>query len=358
MGNWRNRPPRRFFYDRDRPPRSSSYSTSASGFVEDGVPPWEKKFCSLIGSVPWWKVVDAKKFMFCHSEVLNWDDLAGKQAFQNAKERYWAEINGFPCDISLPDPDMYIDDIDWNADIDPELIKDLEREFFPVEDKENDGKFQQKNTNAIESVPVPSEGGGANKNPWESDSATQSITAQNDKAHGWSRWDAAHDNPWECYIPQENKSVKGNTWEAYGNTLWGWSHRGSDQYRSSNFNNIGNPWESSCQVVDTTMNDERRSNFQGNSQGFIKQETERLNDNGNPQGRSRFQDRRIPKQRGWANHGADSGFWRRRDRPNNLPRNTEFQQSSNDRGAWNEVFRKREGNQQYNRLQKHKIQRG
>ncbi|XP_010423645.1 PREDICTED: uncharacterized protein LOC104708725 [Camelina sativa] len=91
------------------------------------VPAWEKDFCAVIGSVPWWKVVEAKRFMHLYDRVVQWDDSAGEEAFNIAKSRFYAEINGFTCDLSLPDPDVYIDDVDWDAEVDAELILDLER---------------------------------------------------------------------------------------------------------------------------------------------------------------------------------------------------------------------------------------
>lgn len=67
--------------------------------------------------------------MYMHSSVVNWEDSAVKEAFDNAKNRFWAEINGFHCNIPLPDPDMYIDNVDWDASVDPELYLDLDREI-------------------------------------------------------------------------------------------------------------------------------------------------------------------------------------------------------------------------------------
>ena len=90
---------------------------------KDGVPLWEKKFCSLVGTIPWGKIVDTKNIMFCHKNILSWDDSAGEEALQNAKKRFWAKMNNLPCEISLPDPDIYIDEIDWSTKIDHELIR-------------------------------------------------------------------------------------------------------------------------------------------------------------------------------------------------------------------------------------------
>ncbi|KAK8619087.1 hypothetical protein V6N13_133054 [Hibiscus sabdariffa] len=105
-----------------------SYSRTPSlATWQPTVPKWEKKFCVLVGSVPWWKLLEAKRFMYLYDNVVQWNDSACEEAFHNAKNRFWAKINGLPCDIRLPDPDSYIDKIDWDSEIDPELLLDLER---------------------------------------------------------------------------------------------------------------------------------------------------------------------------------------------------------------------------------------
>ncbi|KAL3715758.1 hypothetical protein ACJRO7_007497 [Eucalyptus globulus] len=91
------------------------------------VPSWEKEFCRSVGSVPWKKLVEAKRYMCIYDKVLKWDDSAVEEAFRNAKERFWAGINGIPCSIALPDPNLYIDEVDWASKVDPELLCDLER---------------------------------------------------------------------------------------------------------------------------------------------------------------------------------------------------------------------------------------
>nr|XP_027186949.1 uncharacterized protein LOC113783901 isoform X1 [Cicer arietinum] len=111
-----------------------------TGIWQPTVPRWEKMFCSSVGSVPWEKLVETKKYMYLYDNVVNWNDSASEEAFDNAKSRFWSEINGLPCDIPLPDPDIYIDDIDWSSTIDPELILDLERDAIVPSDKENDAE--------------------------------------------------------------------------------------------------------------------------------------------------------------------------------------------------------------------------
>ncbi|CAL0317094.1 unnamed protein product [Lupinus luteus] len=99
------------------------------------VPQWEKMFCSKIGGVPWKKLVEAKKYLSLHENVMKWDDSACIEAFDNAKKRFLASIKGLPCDISLPDPDIYIDNIDWNSTVNDEVIMELESQTnIPIDE--------------------------------------------------------------------------------------------------------------------------------------------------------------------------------------------------------------------------------
>ncbi|OIV92301.1 hypothetical protein TanjilG_10511 [Lupinus angustifolius] len=114
--------------------RSSSYNKKPPlDNWHSAVPSWEKKFCATVGAVPWRKLLESQKYMYLHENVVNWDDSAGKEAFDNAKSRFWADINGLHCNISLPDPDVYIDDVDWNSSVEPELFLDLERDAIDAE---------------------------------------------------------------------------------------------------------------------------------------------------------------------------------------------------------------------------------
>ncbi|XP_022842322.1 uncharacterized protein LOC111365968 isoform X2 [Olea europaea var. sylvestris] len=91
------------------------------------VPAWEKEFCKVIGSLDWETFLHMKKFIHLYNNVLEWDDSAGEKAFHDAKKRFWAKKQGLPCDdASLPDPDLYIDDINWSSEIDPEILLELE----------------------------------------------------------------------------------------------------------------------------------------------------------------------------------------------------------------------------------------
>ncbi|ESQ40311.1 hypothetical protein EUTSA_v10014260mg [Eutrema salsugineum] len=141
MSNWRRQKPRNnnnynHHHQRDTTMTQSSKPPLAN--YKLSVPAWEKEFCAVVGSVPWRRVLEAKRFMHLYDGVAQWDDSAGEEAFKNAKSRYWAEINGAPCDLSLPDPDVYIDDVDWESEVDAELILDLERGPNPIAGEEEE----------------------------------------------------------------------------------------------------------------------------------------------------------------------------------------------------------------------------
>jgi hypothetical protein len=141
MGNWRKQQVMSDYQEFHDHWRFSSYNRNPpldNKFLS--VPLWEKKFCELIGSIPWRKLIECKRYMYLYDNVVNWDDSAVKEAFDNAKDRFWAEINGFPCDIPLPDPNIYIDNIDWNATVDHKLFLELEREEEVCRNREDRGE--------------------------------------------------------------------------------------------------------------------------------------------------------------------------------------------------------------------------
>ncbi|XP_078436141.1 uncharacterized protein LOC144706925 [Wolffia australiana] len=95
------------------------------------VPAWEKRFCTTICGIPWEKILETQRMMAYNSTVVEWDDSAAKEAFENAKSRFYAKMNGLPCQISSLGPDIFIDEIDWNSEIDPQLILELEQAKEP-----------------------------------------------------------------------------------------------------------------------------------------------------------------------------------------------------------------------------------
>ncbi|KAL3637203.1 hypothetical protein CASFOL_019502 [Castilleja foliolosa] len=104
-----------------RPPRGNNWHQT--------VPKWEKEFCKVVGSLDWETLMQMKKSTHIYEDVINWNDSAGEEAFYNAKKRFWAEINGLYCNSPLPDPDLYIDKIDWDSEIDTGPFSDFETEF-------------------------------------------------------------------------------------------------------------------------------------------------------------------------------------------------------------------------------------
>ncbi|KAI6673766.1 hypothetical protein NL676_001672 [Syzygium grande] len=125
MGSWRGQ--KGYPRHQGAPGTRSLARKPPLGSWQPTVPSWEKKFCKSVGSVPWHRLLDAKKYLHIHDKVVKWNDSAVEEAFHNAKDRYWAEINGLPCSISLPDPNIHIDEVDWESKTDPELLLDLER---------------------------------------------------------------------------------------------------------------------------------------------------------------------------------------------------------------------------------------
>lgn len=117
----------------------------SSGHSCNSVPPWERKFCSQIS---WTKFCEDKKLTYLFENVLNWDDSAGKESFDNAKARFWAKINGLRCDIPLPNPDMYIDVVNQDTFLDPRLVEDLYKQPPPTPHKE------APDFNSIEIIPT------------------------------------------------------------------------------------------------------------------------------------------------------------------------------------------------------------
>ncbi|KMT15095.1 hypothetical protein BVRB_3g062160 [Beta vulgaris subsp. vulgaris] len=122
-------------------------SSSSNGGRQQSALSLEKKFCLAVGGVSWQKVLDTQKYMFQDEKVLHWKDSAVEEAFWNAKNRFWAKMLGHPCDIELPDPDIFIDQIDWECEVDVELISDLEK-------RDDSGEIDQKNCGVVVGIPV------------------------------------------------------------------------------------------------------------------------------------------------------------------------------------------------------------
>ncbi|CAN0917198.1 hypothetical protein LINGRAHAP2_LOCUS30139 [Linum grandiflorum] len=304
MGNWRNHPSRRRFYNQDRRPTKSYYDPqppSYQEYVNDGVPLWEKEFCYNVGGVPWHRVVDAKDFSFCQSQILKWDDSAGEEAFHNAKTRYWAVINDLPCDIPRPNPDECIDEIDWNPYIDPELIRELEQEYFaPDEDESNYGSRKKKtrknlNSESCSVNPIPRDA----VNPWESQNLVQSSLIGDMKGQGWEDKDSKDDNPWEKACHEGGDTA----WGVAGTNSWGWNPGGG----SSSWE--GNREAAKCNKWDDVIKWNDRASWGQKDGGW------RNNSSNKGWRRKQWDDAKASEYRkpneGWGSYKRDS--WRNED---------------------------------------------
>ncbi|MFQ6644756.1 hypothetical protein Gotur_019649 [Gossypium turneri] len=108
--------------------RQLSYSRQRTTHPKpEPLPTWEKTFCIEVGAMPWERFVELKKNLYEHDKVFEWDDSASLTAFQEAKQRFWEIYHGFPCENKLPSnaADLYIEDVDWNFEIDPKLFSKI-----------------------------------------------------------------------------------------------------------------------------------------------------------------------------------------------------------------------------------------
>lgn len=243
---------------------------------QDNVPSWEKEFCASIGCVPWRKLVFTRKCMFGHEGVLNWDDSAGEEAFRNAKDQFWANINGLSCQISLPDPDIYIEKVNWNPQIDAELIKEVDRAYFnpavndeatELKDYESshDNPCKRKNTECGEDL------------KWETWGTLRGATSTNELV----------DNPWD----------RGFT---HGSQQMNWQ-----QWRNSGVNNSQsdiNPWE---QAKNNQLGDPEAYSWGWNS-GMSKNVYTNYAGQGE---RDHVQERRFPDEGRWRYQPKDGRNW-------------------------------------------------
>ncbi|CAK9183993.1 unnamed protein product [Ilex paraguariensis] len=198
-----------------------------AGSWQPTVPSWEKMFCKLGGLPQWEKIVETKKFMHLFENVVKWNDSAGEEAFNNAKSRFFARTHGLPCDISLPDPDIYIDEIDWDSKIDPELLLDLEREPVIPDADEKDEHVVIFGSSLLANQGFSTTGWGEVEE--ELKRANKSSLCNND-------------NPWEGNCSQNNTPVKVNGWGDGWDNSWGWNQHENNNYESKVVNDT-NTWD-------------------------------------------------------------------------------------------------------------------
>lgn len=236
LGNWQQSVP--------------SWERSPSGNRQQTVPSWERRFCTVVGSLPWRNILDAKKFIHLYDNVLKWNDSAGEEAFINAKNRFWAHINGLPCQIPSPDPDIYNDKIDWNANVDPQLILDLESEPIAPENQEKAEPVVIMGGLFSDNLYSPSGWGDAEddmkktgfpsenkENPWESDSAHVNESVRQKSQNGWG--DVCNDS-W-C-ANQDTGVAKNSGWEDGWNQWENKNHESNNSKYGTN-SGVWQPWD-------------------------------------------------------------------------------------------------------------------
>lgn len=323
MGKWNYRPSRRFRRRSPNPP-SIFYDIRAPlpDFRHDGIPLWEKKYCTLSGCVAWQKIVDSKELIYCHHNVLDWKDSGAEEAFQNAKKRYWAKVNNLPCDISLPDPDAYIEQIDWNPCIDPELIKELDNAFFNVPDEE-----EQENAMQYKRTKISVNG----ENPWECAATSVGRGLENNEVQGQNQADyhdnsenvGTTDNPWESSAIRGNQGLTDNAWEGGHDKSRGWNE-GRDH------NNLCSGWNSGCLQTDKGWGEVRDNSW-------CHQKSNNLANSGNSWGCKSSQQNVIPMNTGWRNSGTNVPRWKQHEKAY-VTSDSQFRRNN---GGWNS------GNQSY-----------
>uniref|UniRef100_A0A7N1A6C6 Uncharacterized protein n=1 Tax=Kalanchoe fedtschenkoi TaxID=63787 RepID=A0A7N1A6C6_KALFE len=247
MGKWNNRwipNPRSYRHDnrgrfqRELPP---PYPAESS---ENSVPEWEKKFCYLVGSVPWRKVLDTKMFASCYPDVINWDASEAEDTFLAAKRRFWARINGLPTDdVPMPDPNAYIEKIDWNACVDTELFVDLERALLAA-DVDTTGENEAVGTGVVDISALTQNpkwqewNQGAADDVWGSGGAR--VKPDN---WGWGpdepKIEESGDNPWECSVGKTDGPVKTSAWGDSNDKPGGW-RQPEHSHQTKNLH-VGNP---------------------------------------------------------------------------------------------------------------------
>ncbi|KAK9922168.1 hypothetical protein M0R45_030648 [Rubus argutus] len=284
MGSWRRQQPQQGETYHQQLPGTKFHNRKPSHPHDSwqfSVPSWEKKFCTSVGSVPWGKLLDTKRCMYLYENVVHWNDSAGEEAFHNAKNRFWAKINGLPCDISLPDPDVYIDEIDWNSSIDPELVLDLEREPKPSDD-ETKGEGVILGHPLLLNQSFSCTGWGDAEENFKKD-------ANGDAEHWGSGWKVDNkENPWGPVSDWDKQAMGG-----WGSSWNDWENHNNPSEWNTNFedSNKNMDWKRADGVYCGNVNADNRPNNGGGSWHNSRYRTLRFNGD------------YYQKDRGWRNGG-------------------------------------------------------
>lgn len=280
--------------------------------------------------------------MFCHSNVQNWNDSAAEEAFQNAKNLYWAKINSLPCDISLPDPDAYVHQIDWNPYIDPELIKEVDSTYFALPDEEQGNDIKNKRTKIS----------GDGENSWEC-AGTPLSEVPETKVHGGNQGDYHvgdsadvdnADNPWECSITHGNGGLTDNAWEGGRIKSWGLNEGRDDDNQNRDWDTKYSHWGNDCLGI-PSQKDKGWGKVRDSSWGQ-QQQSNNLPNIGNPWGCKASQHNVTPKNTGWRNRGANVSGWKEQENAD-VSSDLQWRRNSGGGTAWNQRFHRREGSNRH-----------
>ncbi|CAA7033978.1 unnamed protein product [Microthlaspi erraticum] len=306
MSNWRRQKPRNNNNHHHYHHRQGTTMTQSSkpplANCRQSVPAWEKEFCAKIGLVPWSRVLEAKQSMYLYGRVVQWDDSAGEDAFKNAKSRFWAERNGFPCDLTLPDPDVYIDDVDWDAEVDTELILDLERRGPAPVRKEGEEPVV-----ILDALVLPEQYSGVGWGTGWGDA--EGINAEN-VANGKpeNSWDDQKRDGWDYGLNlNNNNSFKNEAWghnnnNNFKNEAWGhnnnnfrnesWGHN-NNSFRNEAWGHRNSNGFNQKKVENWNCKDQGRESREWRKRGAVPRGGDRVEDcrwrNGRGRSRGGFQ---------------------------------------------------------------------
>ena len=217
--------------------------------------------------------------MSAYKNIAEWDDAAAFEAFQHAKARYWADINGLPREIPLPDPDMYIDKVNHKVVIDPKLVEDLEKQQPPCIPE---GKKEGSNgwdSIIFENKPIPAAGWG---------NAGNGSTADH------------HSVNWDKFVEQPHKSP-----------MWGYSenHPSRNGDTSNSWNCRGGGGDATLQ--DCSWGGDRNNHSWNNGRDHSwGQQWNNEHGRGNNRKRNRcYDDSRFSKSRQMNNHQTNVSNW-------------------------------------------------
>lgn len=256
------------------PPPSPDY-----GDKHQQVPLWEREFCRHVGDITWERFCENKQYVGQFHKHEPWDDSAAFDCFQNAKARFWASYHGQPSDIPLlDDPDLYIDKVDHQCEVDPELVADLDSIGIPFESDDNSASAKGW-TNAGANNKCTQNGSGnwdafiekpAEVSKWDSEANLASNTTWGGQANvatpeavwrdqSFSKW--GNDSNTSRGVPLEKPSWRGCSKNRYTPNSW-----------SSNFHN--RPSDNRYQQLEDpcyTSGTGRKWNGGDGGGGYVKQ---------------------------------------------------------------------------------------